>query len=191
MRAGKRGAACGWLPVLLGAVLILAAAFLTFSAVRADREAGRAAEETVQKLKSIIREDPDARLPEDPEVLEIDGHDCIGYFEAIGTDIAFPVESSDGDGLVLPKVESGNPKDGAFMIRGPYKKSIFGRLVELTPGGELRLYLAGGAKIPYRIESSGLLRRKSDIIPQDLVLFCRHTPGGWYAVSAVRETGKK
>ena len=174
----------GVILVALGACALLAAAGIAASALMSDRKAGQEGAGALEKLKASISSDSDQTPAADLPVIEIDEEDYVGWISLDGADAAWPVESAEGTGDVLPKVVEGNPADGGFILRGPYKRSVFGRLSEVKEGDIITFIQANGAVVHYRTESSGLVARYSDIAPDDLLLLCHHGISGWYVVSA-------
>jgi sortase A len=174
----------GALLILLGVLALLAAAGMASAVVLSDQRAEQAGAVALTKLKMAIVSDSDKEAAADLPVIEIDGRDYVGWITLDGKDAAWPVESADGTGDIFPKVEAGNPADGGFILRGPYKRSVFGRLSEVKEDDTITFIQANGAVIRYHVESSSLIARYSDIEENDLLLLCHHGLSGWYVVGA-------
>ena len=138
----------GLLLVLLGVLLVAAAAFLLFHNSREDVEAGSAAGEALSRVEAVISSriealDPDKKggsteVPLSPELptVTIDGYDYIGCLELPVLSIRLPVMSEwDYDRLkIAPCRQFGSSRTDDLVIAAHNYTAHFGRLGEMSVG---------------------------------------------------------
>ncbi len=174
--------------MLLGAILITAAALLFFYNAREDQAAEKASQQMVSGIKSEIdgqrnatgatSEDTEgvaeplpssdeatdgaANIPE-MKTVEIDGYDCIGYLSFPSLDLELPVMSSwDYARLkIAPCRQFGSTGTDDLVIAGHNFKSQFGRLSALQTDDTITFTDVDGNAIDYTVVTSKTLQPTS------------------------------
>lgn len=148
--------------MITGAVLIGSALFLLLYNKNEDKQAGRVSGEIVTELKRDIKEEimPDIQETEEMPVVEIDGHNYIGYLTIPALNLELPVMSEwDYDKLkIAPCRQAGTIQDNDLVIAGHNFVSHFGRLTNLSVGDEILFTNMNGKTIEYFVGGIETLR---------------------------------
>lgn len=148
----------GLVPLVLGAVLIIAAlglvAYNLIDDYRAGREASAAAAQLSQSIEQQSNEsapiiDPDASMP----VREVDGHEFIGLLEIPDLGLALPVQNawSEQAARFSPCRYEGTVYAGNMIIAGHNYRTHFRHLKDLEMGAEVRFTDVTGHVYEYRV----------------------------------------
>lgn len=187
MKRSKKGTAC----VLLGALLLLSALGLTGYNLWDEDRAEKAAEGRVQALRAQTPDLEEEELPPEliPDyilnpgmempVLEIDGHDYIGYLSIPVLGLDLPVMSS----LSYPKLKiapcryAGSAYLDNLIIAAHNYKRHFGGLKDLSIGDAVTFTDIDGNVFSYAVtevtqfEPNQAAELRSDVENWDLTLF--------------------
>ena len=159
--------------LILGAVLILAAAVrLSLHALEAEAagKAAQAALEAIQQTEPSLRQPPEEISPEttvptgpfEPETLEIfelEGDDYIGWITAPGYDREIPIMHQIQEDRLkkAPCLEKGSPITDDAVISGHNYKSHFLFLHSIQPGEEVWFTHLNGFRVEYRVTRCALV----------------------------------
>lgn len=142
------------MPLLLGALLVLAALGLTAYNMVEDARAGRdaaamAAAVSARAGAGGMSFSTDASMP----VVTIDGRDYVGVLEIPQLGLILPVQDawSEGAALVSPCRYHGTTYAGNLVIAGHNYQSHFGRLSELAPDAQVRFTDVAGNVTDYAV----------------------------------------
>ncbi len=153
--------------IVLGLVLILAAAALLVYNNYENKRAGEQAQNIVNTLKNEIeQEEPDETDPFDKEmkVVEIDGYGYIGYLSIPDLSLELPVMSECDFGRlkIAPCRYYGSTKTNNLVIAAHNYRSHFGYLGKLTQGNTIAFTDMNGKKMTYTVTSI------EDVKPSDV-----------------------
>lgn len=153
--------------VAVGVMMVAAALGLVIGNTMESRRAARYSAETLEKLKGIIPSVPsspsavpenddlfsDTVQAEEVKTIEVDGYTYCGYISVEPLGIELPVaDSFSYSGLKrTPCRYSGCAEDNDLIIAAHNYSSHFGRLYELSPGGQIVFTGADGTKYRYKV----------------------------------------
>ena len=184
----KRGRiGLGGLPLIfLGAVLFLSGAGLTGRNLQEDRQAGAAAQKTVEALVEYLPEETlhPTPLPDSEEAIAVidnrvlpvqtvDGRDYVGIIKIPSLSLELPVQTPfDLASLkISPCLYAGDPYHSNMVICAHNYRSHFGRIKNLEQGDELFFVAMDGEWFQYRVISQEIV----DPLAYDEML----EPAGW------------
>lgn len=144
--------------IVLGIVLVLAAAGLLIYNNYESQRAGKQAEALVNALKDEIgQQTPDETDPFDKEmkVVEIDGYGYVGYLSVPDLGLELPVMSECDYGRlkIAPCRYYGSTKTNNLVIAAHNYRSHFGYLGRLTQGSSIAFTDMNGKQINYTVTS--------------------------------------
>lgn len=146
----------GTVPLLLGALLVLAALGLAARNVAEDARAGDAAAAMAGVVLDRTGEggasfSPGASMP----VVSVDGRDYVGVLEIPQLGLTLPVQNawSEEAARVSPCRYRGTTYGGDLVIAGHNYLSHFGRLSELAPGARVSFTDVAGNVSEYEVSA--------------------------------------
>ena len=164
----------GMILLILGAVLILAAAVRLGLHAREAEQAGQAAQKALEAIQqteaAVVRQPTEETAPEttaptgpcEPESLEIfelEGDDYIGWITAPGYDRELPIMHQIQEDRLkkAPCLEKGSPITDDAVISGHNYRSHFLFLHSIQPGEEVWFTHLNGFRVEYTVTRCALV----------------------------------
>ena len=160
--------------LILGAVLVLAAAVRLGLHVREAEQAGQAAQEAleaIQQTEAAVVQQPTEETapettaptgpsePESLEIFELEGDDYIGWITAPGYDRELPIMHQIQEDRLkkAPCLEKGSPITDDAVISGHNYRSHFLFLHSIQPGEEIWFTHLNGFRVEYTVTRCDLV----------------------------------
>ena len=164
----------GMILLILGAVLILAAAVRLGLHAREAEQAGQAAQEAleaIQQTEAAVIQHPTEETapettaptgpsePESLEIFELEGDDYIGWITAPGYDRELPIMHQIQEDRLkkAPCLEKGSPITDNAVISGHNYRSHFLFLHSIQPGEEIWFTHLNGFRVEYTVTRCDLV----------------------------------
>lgn len=164
----------GMILLILGAVLVLAAAVRLGLHVREAEQAGQAAQEAleaIQQTEAAVVQQPTEETapettaptgpsePESLEIFELEGDDYIGWITAPGYDRELPIMHQIQEDRLkkAPCLEKGSPITDDAVISGHNYRSHFLFLHSIQPGEEIWFTHLNGFRVEYTVTRCDLV----------------------------------
>lgn len=164
----------GMILLILGAVLVLAAAVRLGLHLREAEQAGQAAQEAleaIQQTEAAVVQQPTEETapettaptgpsePESLEIFELEGDDYIGWITAPGYDRELPIMHQIQEDRLkkAPCLEKGSPITDDAVISGHNYRSHFLFLHSIQPGEEIWFTHLNGFRVEYTVTRCDLV----------------------------------
>lgn len=158
----------GTVPIVLGLLLLLGAAGLTFHNMNEELSAGRASDAALEEISANLGNAPyqasgqeflKKEAISDDEILELDGQIYMGLitFPALELQLPVQMEWSYPNLKTSPCRMQGSPSQGNLVIMGHNYRTHFGTLDRLEIGDEVSVTLCDGATYVYQVDAKEIV----------------------------------